>query len=75
MAFLPTHPTDAQNGDLNQHEAEEPELEALHISEEQKLALKRSWRIIYAEMGSSLSYVGGSGNGQDDGGVAETFLR
>lgn len=54
------------------------------LSESQKTSLRKSWKIIYAEMGSSLSYVGSDTTGVQSSsaaggggsrGVAETFLR
>ena len=65
---------------------DQPPLDILVLTEEQKDTLKSSWQIVYSHMGQHLSYVGtsqGSASmeqhktvtGTDSSGVADTFLR
>ena len=49
------------------------ELEIIRFNPAQKELLKTTWKVIYAQMGHSLSYVGSGGSAQP--GVADTFLR
>ena len=58
---------------------EEPTVEKIRLTDDQKVLLKSSWSIVYSEMGQSLSYVGDNGDDDGNGGsgmaVEDTFIR